>query len=92
MRAARLILVSRNVPIVQTPVRNPHDVAHANGGASPLIASVDVQPDLFAAELAQLVEERDTNCFRGHLCLSFILDVGNEKDGCFAAFSVQNTK
>lgn len=45
----------------------------------PLVAGVDVQANLRAAELSQFIKERDANRLCGRLRLSLILNIGNEK-------------
>ena len=66
-----------NLSIVGSPVRNPHNIAHANRLTGPLVALVDIEADFFAALCTQCFQECDTNLFSRLFILSLILDVGN---------------
>ena len=48
-----LVLVVRNIAIVISPMRNPHDVTHTDGLTGPVVAGVDVETDLLASPIAK---------------------------------------
>ena len=81
-----LELVFGNIPIIFPPMRNPHNIAHADRLARPLVAPVDVQTDFPAPKRTQRFKEGDADLLGRFLVLSLVLNIGDvefRRNQCF---------